>query len=1062
MAADVSRVRINPLLDYAGVELKQGGVLLDADANELVAVLDRRLRALSSDVLGRATVGANTPDAFRVTVGGAGLLIGRGRLYVDGLLAENHGAADPAQREFDDLLAESRFAAAVPYDAQPYLPDPPPLPEAGRHLVYLDVWDREVTHLENPGLIETAVGVETSSRRQIVWQVRVLAEEADTATCSSPDEDIAGWVDVIAPSTGRLTTGTYEVSAVTDPCELPPTGGYRGLENQLYRVEVHDPGQPGAGATFKWSRDSVGSRVSSMVSDSALELESLGRDAVLRFNAGDWVEITDDVREFSQSPGEVRKIATINEATRRITFTPALPGDMLPATFPDSAFARARNVRVRRWDQNGRVLSASGGGATEVFQDLDEPAATGVIDIPQAGTTLLLEHGVTVNFDSLGDKGFRVGDFWVFAARTADASVERLDSAPPRGIHHHFARLAIWDVAAGSVSDCRTPWPPSGGGEDCGCSACVTPESHASGALTIQGAVDRLRDVGGTVCLAPGEYVLREPVRLAQTHGVRVRGQGPATNIVAPTGGFAIDSARSPAIEDLQIMTAGIRPAVSVTTATNLVLERLVIFALPPQRDQPGLAITLSGTVLWATIRDNFIFARIGLMAPELPDPDEEESPQFVSAGLTIEANQWICERSGIAFGVGSFFAGEQHIARNSIGGCTSGGIRMHGFFAPSAWSSVLDNHLIVRSSGIEVAGTGLRISGNKVECQEQPVGERIAGISIVTGADPTGADQCQILSNQITDFPGPGISSRVPVRELLVEQNIIARCGGGIECFADDAAGTLAIRSNAISDIGVIAEPTLNVVAGIYAGGIQTIEVSDNVLRRIGQVAFPEVVFRAGILTGQATSIRVNGNLVSEVGPPDEFLGITAGVFVISPLVDAEVGLNHVVRDAVPVTAPSRSLWAALVVATSNQFGPRTDPFPFLSVDDKRAVRFGPGRPVLLARAESPLKVRNAIVHGNVTQSRGGVETAALVVAERCVFSDNTCELRFGSGTPVVRISADSIVASSNQVRGGAPSVVLAVDARRTTVLGNITSSGIVVADSPLQAPWDSLNVQV
>src|SRR5262245_5429264 len=191
IAPGSSPVPDNPLLDYAAVELKQGGVLLDADANELVAILDRRLRALAGDVLGRATVGANTPDAFRITLAAGGLNIGRGRLYVDGLLAENHGAADPAQREFDDLMAETRFTKPVPYDAQPYLPAAPALPRAGRHLVYLDVWNREVTHLERPDLVETAVGVETSSRLQTVWQVRVLAEEAAAGTtCASPDADL--------------------------------------------------------------------------------------------------------------------------------------------------------------------------------------------------------------------------------------------------------------------------------------------------------------------------------------------------------------------------------------------------------------------------------------------------------------------------------------------------------------------------------------------------------------------------------------------------------------------------------------------------------------------------------------------------------------------------------------------------------------------------------------------------------------------------------------------------------------------------------------------------------
>src|ERR1700716_451810 len=147
MGADVSRVRLNPLLDFAGVELKQGGLLLDADANELTAILDRRLRALAGDVLGRSTVSANTPNAFKITVAAGKLRIGNGRLYVDGLLAENHGvrATQPTKRVSDALRAEEPFAEqgvatadqSVSYDLQPSLPDLPTLPAAGRHLVFL-------------------------------------------------------------------------------------------------------------------------------------------------------------------------------------------------------------------------------------------------------------------------------------------------------------------------------------------------------------------------------------------------------------------------------------------------------------------------------------------------------------------------------------------------------------------------------------------------------------------------------------------------------------------------------------------------------------------------------------------------------------------------------------------------------------------------------------------------------------------------------------------------------------------------------------------------------------
>jgi Family of unknown function (DUF6519) len=184
-----------------------------------------------------------------------------------------------------------------------------------------------------------------------------------------------------------LTTGTFEVAPVDDPCELPPTGGYRGLENQLYRVEIHNPGQPGAGATFKWSREnaSVGSRVASIISGTELELQSVGRDDVLRFNIGDRVEITDDIREFAQVRGEMRRITGIEETTRRIQLDSPLT-DTTPG---------APNLRVRRWDQKGKIFRTSDqSGTPVVVQDLDA-AGTGVIDVPADDTTkLILENGV--------------------------------------------------------------------------------------------------------------------------------------------------------------------------------------------------------------------------------------------------------------------------------------------------------------------------------------------------------------------------------------------------------------------------------------------------------------------------------------------------------------------------------------------------------------------------------------------------------------------------------------------------------------------------------------------
>ena len=122
----------------------------------------------------------------------------------------------------------SRRARRTPYLTQPYWPTPDPLPTSGSHLAYLDVWQREVTHLESPDLAEVAVGVDTTARWQTVWQVRVLAEDIGGGSCGSDDKDIPGWLAVIRPSDGRLTTGTIDVDPTDDPCELPPSSGYRG------------------------------------------------------------------------------------------------------------------------------------------------------------------------------------------------------------------------------------------------------------------------------------------------------------------------------------------------------------------------------------------------------------------------------------------------------------------------------------------------------------------------------------------------------------------------------------------------------------------------------------------------------------------------------------------------------------------------------------------------------------------------------------------------------------------------------------------------------------------
>ncbi len=507
MSGDYSRKTFDAGNNFSGVLMQQGRVQLDADWNEQVAIGQRRIRAETVDLIGRARVPHQTQNGFKIELKDSRLWIHPGRMYVDGLLAENHGAETD---KFNDVLDEPGGTGAISYDQQPHFPNADeidPLPTAGRHIVYLDVWQREVTHVKHPGLVEPAVGVDTTARLQTVWQVKVLKPAgADDLQC--PDA-VEAWDARNAPSAGRLSTGTVEIPDEENPCLLPPSGGYRGLENRLYRVEIHDAGKIGK-ATFKWARHnaSVESRVIA-VDGSALTVTQSKWDAMRRFKVNDWVEVTDDVRELAGNQGEMRRIDEINYDKNTITLSGSLPAE----DFPASTLV-VRHTRIRLWDQQQGVDST-----------------TGLVDVTTAA--FHLEHGIEIKFSldpNQPDGEFKTGDYWVFYARSTDASVEILEQVPPRGIHHHYARLAVVAFPNEFIEDCRDHWPPASGATCC--TVTVGDGRHSRGEFaSIQAAIDNLPDTGGKVCLLPGEY--HENVNIFGRQGITLTGCGTRSRIMS-------------------------------------------------------------------------------------------------------------------------------------------------------------------------------------------------------------------------------------------------------------------------------------------------------------------------------------------------------------------------------------------------------------------------------------------------------------------------------------------------------------------------------------------------
>ena len=170
---------------------------------------------------------------------------------------------------------------------------------------------------------------------------------------------------------------------------------------------------------------------------------------------------------------------------------------------------------------------------TTVWWDIDAQGR-GDIPVPPAGTSLILENGITVSFDVSPATGqFVAGDFWSFAARTADGSVEKLDKAAPRGIHHHYARLSIVTFP-GSATDCRTKWPPATGDGECGCCCTVTVGDgvESVGKFTsINAAIGALPANGGEVCVLPGRYF--ENVLIQGRRDIVIHGCGWQTRIAS-------------------------------------------------------------------------------------------------------------------------------------------------------------------------------------------------------------------------------------------------------------------------------------------------------------------------------------------------------------------------------------------------------------------------------------------------------------------------------------------------------------------------------------------------
>lgn len=339
-------------------------------------------------------------------------------------------------------------------------------------LAYLDVWNRHITAVEDDSIREKALkGPDTSTRIKTEWRVRLTPCNPESIQKSLQDKISCHQASLILKNLldrgpSRLAVhlqpaqeGSTDASAI-DPCLALSGASYKGLENQLYRVEIHQPGGVGE-ATFKWSRFNgaiafaIGDFIPDLFAASKaseaeipakfhrVKLSRLGWDETLRIHVGDLVEVLGDETELLGKPGTLARVMEIDEADLVLTLTADVAGH-----------ANESNTKIRRWDMDKGKMAES-------------PSIEGMPTGSISGESgwIEIEKGIEVRFKD-GDH-YQTGDYWLIPARDSgkiEWPHDENDFVDKFGIQHHSCLLAVLSLSGGGIweleRDCRKFFSP--------------------------------------------------------------------------------------------------------------------------------------------------------------------------------------------------------------------------------------------------------------------------------------------------------------------------------------------------------------------------------------------------------------------------------------------------------------------------------------------------------------------------------------------------------------------------------------------------------------------------
>ncbi|NNG00299.1 MAG: hypothetical protein HKM93_13015 [Desulfobacteraceae bacterium] len=421
-----SRDTYDPFRHFSRVLMQQGRVQLDSDWNEQVSIFWHYLRGLAKDLGGEHWAPANgQTKGYKITSSNTKGLqdfqIGEGTYYVQGVRCEN---------ENSDLRYTTQYG--YPF------PDSEEIEVGKRYLVYLDVWERHLTYVEDDYTREVALnGPDTAARSKIVWQAKIKVIDEDVGGFK---ENYQKFLDELGslkkPGRGQLRARAKKNKTENEkPCLVTPQANFRGTENQLYRVEIHKEGPAGT-ATFKWSREN-GAVIFPIAAfgDTTVTLEHLGKNRPFDLKVNDWVEIVDDFYALRGKAEPLLQVEFIDHESLEVTLK-----NMQPL---NSSGIMERHPYLRRWDHKTDLND----GDLSVVESKGEGIEN----------WLLIENGVEIQFLEI-DGGiekpiYKTGDYWIIPARIATGDVqwpkemnnisnELISKAlHPHGVQHYYAPI---------------------------------------------------------------------------------------------------------------------------------------------------------------------------------------------------------------------------------------------------------------------------------------------------------------------------------------------------------------------------------------------------------------------------------------------------------------------------------------------------------------------------------------------------------------------------------------------------------------------------------------------